>query len=113
MVFFDDACGNSARFMTSQSHPTTFARYRDEGYWIGPRIFDNESITNLRAACARVLSGELEGPSSPHFLIDDTQPVGGLRRAFNASFINSVIRSAVCHPRIGELAAHLMGVDAV
>ena len=93
--------------------PTSFAQYRESGYWIGPRIFGNETIVTLRAACARVLSGELEGPVSPHFLIDDTQPVGGLRRAFNAQFVNSVIRSAVYHHSIGELAGHLMGVDAV
>jgi Phytanoyl-CoA dioxygenase (PhyH) len=93
--------------------PTALATYRTGGYWIGPRAFDDNSVANLRAACGRVLSGEIDEPGSPHFHIDDSQPPGGLRRAFNASFVNSIVRSAVNHRLIGELAARLMGVHSV
>jgi hypothetical protein len=98
--------------MTHAEH-AALASYREMGFWIGPRLFGDHGVERLRDACTRVLSGDLGGRFSPHFLIDDAQPVGGLRRAFNSSFVNPIIRDALYGSRVGELAARLMGVDVV
>src|ERR1051325_8752823 len=99
--------------MTPQSERGSLGQYHEAGFWIGPRVFDDGSIARLRASCERVLSGKLGGASSPYFLIDDTQPAGGLRRAFNSQFVDAAIYAAICNPPLGMLAARLMGVDSV
>ena len=85
--------------------------YQETGYWLGPKLFDNHIVAQLRDACSLVFCGVVDEPKSPHFLIDATQPVGGLRRAFNASFVNVAIRAAIHNSRIGEIANQALKID--
>jgi ectoine hydroxylase-related dioxygenase (phytanoyl-CoA dioxygenase family) len=108
-----DCTTRSGAVSVAQEPKNVPKAYQETGYWVGPKIFDDRSVADLRTACSKVLSGVPDGASSPHFLIDDTQPVGGLRRAFNASFVNSAVRTAIYNSAVGEIAAHLMGVTTV
>jgi hypothetical protein len=88
-------------------------QYRDAGFWIAPKLFDDSFVAALRTACSQVLSGNLHEPPSPYFQLEAPQAPGELRRAFNASFVDPVIRTAIHESPIGELAAHLMEVPQV
>ncbi|HUN86786.1 MAG TPA: phytanoyl-CoA dioxygenase family protein [Terracidiphilus sp.] len=87
--------------------------YHKLGFWIGPRLFTDDDVKKLSIACTRVLSGDLGGRFSPYFMLDETQPKGGLRRAFNSTFVDPVLHDALHHSKIGEMAARLMGVEVV
>lgn len=95
------------------SHLADARSYTEKGYWVSPPLFGDDAIARLRLGCERVLSGKLVEPASPAFQLDNPQPIGGLRRAFNASFVDPTIREAIHHREIGAIAARLMGVRAV
>jgi ectoine hydroxylase-related dioxygenase (phytanoyl-CoA dioxygenase family) len=88
--------------------------YWERGYWVSPKLFDDEQIARLRAAHDRLWAKDYDrdipsqyGLPSP----DLNTPV--VRQHLNAFWVNDEIRAAVTAPVIGKLAARLMGVDNV
>lgn len=86
--------------------------YANQGFVVGPRLFNEAEVARLRYACEQILGGEFDGPSTRHFSVEASQP-GALRRAFNPSSVDPTLRDAMFDERIGALAAQLLRVDAV
>ena len=88
--------------------------YRDKGYWISPKLIDDEQIERLRQAHERIWSGQRDGDGYGRY-----GPVNGphdalkLRKLDNGWWINDEIRDLVTNPVIGRLAAGLMETDEV
>ncbi|MFD2118086.1 phytanoyl-CoA dioxygenase family protein [Paenibacillus yanchengensis] len=88
--------------------------YEEKGYWISPKLLDDEQIARLRHAHERVWAGDYDGdgyamyghisvPSDPH----------QIRKLDNAWWINDEVRDVVTDPIIGEMAAYLMQTNEV
>jgi len=88
--------------------------YWEKGYWISPKLIDDERISRLRKALERVFKNDFDGHGS---LFDGQLKVPDdpltMRRAINAWWINHEIRDMVCAPGIGRIAAALMKANRV
>jgi hypothetical protein len=88
--------------------------YWERGYWISPKLFDDEQIARLRAAHDRLWAGDFDHEVPPQYGVsqcDLTSPK--VRQQCNAFWLNDEIRRAVTSPILGEIGARLMGVDSV
>lgn len=88
--------------------------YWERGYWISPKLFDDEQIAVLRAAHERLWRGDYdhEIPSqygAKKVALDSPQ----VRQQCNAFWLNDTIRAGVTSPVLGAIAARLMGTDTV
>jgi ectoine hydroxylase-related dioxygenase (phytanoyl-CoA dioxygenase family) len=88
------------------------AGYWQKGYWISPKLIDDDRIARLRKALERVFKNDFDGYGS---LFDGQLKVPDdsftMRRAINAWWVNHEIRDMVCDPGIGRIAAALMKAD--
>jgi len=88
--------------------------YNEKGYWISPKLLDDEQIERLRKAHDRIWSGDYDGDAFDYYggwsLPADPLKI---RKLDNAWWINDEVRSAVTDPTIGEMAAYLMQTDEV
>ncbi|MBB6673431.1 phytanoyl-CoA dioxygenase family protein [Cohnella nanjingensis] len=89
-------------------------RYREDGYWISPKLLDDEGINRLRRAHDRIWEGDFDGDGYP---LDNAYAKGGdrkkLRQFNNGWWINDNVRAVVTDPAIGKLAADLLETDEV
>ncbi|MDF2669654.1 MAG: phytanoyl-CoA dioxygenase family protein [Paenibacillus sp.] len=88
-------------------------RFWEDGYWISPKLIDDEQIARLRTAHERIWAHDFDGdgyPMSPSRTSDDPFK---LRKHDNAWWINDEVQSIVTSPYIGELAADLLEIDSV
>ena len=86
--------------------------YRDQGFWIGPRLFDDAAVKELRDAVYRTLRGERDFDSMhwgqpPKF--DPQSPQ--LAHVVNGWWVNAKIRELIGSNEIGYLASQLMGAQ--
>jgi ectoine hydroxylase-related dioxygenase (phytanoyl-CoA dioxygenase family) len=86
--------------------------YRKKGYWISPKLVDDDRIKELRAAVERLLTGERDGhgwyfEEGAVTIPDDAH---ALRRAVNAWWVNDAVHRMVADPGLGKIAADLMGM---
>lgn len=88
----------------------TFER---DGYWISPKLIDDEQIERLRRAHDRIWSGDYDGDGEPmnHFRLHPNPD--SLRKFDNGWWINDEIQAVVTDPFIGELAADLLDTDEI
>jgi len=90
------------------------AEYWDKGYWISPKLIDDDEIARLRRATERVLSGDFDGHGT---LFDGAlkapEDPAAMRRAVNAWWVNDDIRDMVCDPGLSRLAATFMKTGRV
>lgn len=87
--------------------------YADNGYWISPKLFDDEAIARLRKAHDRVWAGELDGDGYGFQDIAVHHDETKLRNLNNGWWINDEVYRAVTHPSIGNIAAGLMDTEEV
>lgn len=89
--------------------------YDRDGYWISPKLLDDETIERLRHAHERIWNGEVDGDGYPEQVTKVTVPQDPtkLRKLDNAWWINDEFHKVVTSPYIGELAADLMDTDEV
>ncbi|WP_337099183.1 phytanoyl-CoA dioxygenase family protein [Paenibacillus sp. YIM B09110] len=87
--------------------------FNRDGYWISPKLFDDEQIEQLREAHRRIWSGDYDGDGVPmnHFRLSDNP--GALRKLDNGWWINDEVKKAVLDPFIGELSADLLDTDEI
>jgi len=92
--------------------PADVEQYWQRGYWISPRLIDDDRIARLRRALDRALAGEVDGagsyfdgpqipPQNPH----------ALKRVINSWWVNDEIRELILDPGLGKMVAALMRVD--
>lgn len=88
--------------------------YRETGYWISPKLIDDERITRLREAHERLWAGEVDGDGyGQHGPWGGVQDPRKLRKFDNGWWINDEIHSMVTDPIVGRIAAALMETDEV
>lgn len=90
------------------------AEYWEKGYWISPKLIDDDCIARLRAEMERLFAGDFDGHGTlydgPFKPTDDPH---AMRRVVNAWWVNDAIRDIVCDPGLGRIAAALMKVERV
>jgi hypothetical protein len=90
------------------------AEYWERGYWIGPKLFDDDQVQRLREAHERLWAKDFDYPIPPIYGFmghDLDTPV--VRQQVDAFWLNAEMRRAILSPLIGKIAARLMRVDSV
>ena len=88
--------------------------YHDQGFWIGPELFDDTAVEELRDAVYRTIRGERDFDSMhwgqpPKF--DPQSPK--LAHVVNGWWVNAKIRELIQSKEIGYLASQLMETGEV
>lgn len=90
------------------------AQYKEKGYWISPKILDDDQIERLRQAHDRIWAGDYDGEGYTMYgHYRTTVDPQRIRKLDNGWWINDEVRKAVTDPYLGELAADLMETDEV
>lgn len=92
--------------------PADIEDYREKGYWISPKLIDDDRVRELRDAVDRLFKGERDGHGwyckLEKIAIPD-DPLA-LRSVSHAWWVNDAIYRAVTDAGLGKIAARLMGV---
>ncbi|MEM8874008.1 MAG: phytanoyl-CoA dioxygenase family protein [Planctomycetota bacterium] len=101
------------------SHQLTEAdlnRYADSGYWISPKLIDDDQVAALRNAHDRIWAGDFDGkgcfPQNPSSVKPEYDP-HALRKVENGWWVNDVVRDLVLSEAVGSIARQLLGCDIV
>lgn len=88
--------------------------YREKGYWISPKLIDDDQIERLRQAQERIWRGDYDGDGYPPYgpWRNSRNPFQ-IRKLDNGWWINDEVKALVTSPVIGKLAAALMDTDEV
>jgi hypothetical protein len=90
------------------------AEYWEQGYWIAPKLFDDDQIQRLRRAQERLWAGDYDYFVRSQFGIPQVDPNSTkVRQQQNAFWLNAEIRGVSTSPLLGKIAARLMGVENV
>ncbi|MBW7456664.1 phytanoyl-CoA dioxygenase family protein, partial [Paenibacillus sepulcri] len=89
-------------------------RFFDEnGYWISPKIIDDDRLGQLRAHMELVHNGIFETGRAPHHGYWKPEDGNVLRKTDNSHWADPVLRGLAADPLIGHIAALLMKADAI
>lgn len=88
-------------------------RFDETGYWISPKLLDDDMIERLRRAHERIWAGDYDGDGYPMNPYWPSANPHALRKLDNGWWINDDVRSVVTSRQIGELAADLLDVDEI
>ncbi|MCC7361430.1 MAG: phytanoyl-CoA dioxygenase family protein [Anaerolineales bacterium] len=88
--------------------------YWERGYWVAPKLLDDDEIERLRAAHDRLWAGDddYEVPSIYGKVLGDPASPA-LRQQVDAFWRNAEMRRAILSPVMGKIAATLMRVNYV
>ena len=84
--------------------------YRDRGYWITPKLLDDQQLDTLRREFDRFWVYDYDRdiyPCDRVYVYDLESPE--LRKVNNGWWLNNTVRAAVHSPELGRMAAALMG----
>ena len=89
-------------------------QYWEKGYWISPKLIDDDRIERLRHATDRLFAGERDGYGA-YFegKLNLPENPSALRRVVNAWWVNDDVRDMVLDAGLGRICAGLMKVDGV
>ncbi|HLK59454.1 MAG TPA: phytanoyl-CoA dioxygenase family protein [Chthonomonadaceae bacterium] len=88
--------------------------YRENGYWLAPRILSGEELETLRDHYTRVVDGVYETgrtPWSRHPPLGE--PVNRIVKIDNTYWTDATLAWLACHPLLGAMAARLAGASAI
>ncbi|MCD9022948.1 phytanoyl-CoA dioxygenase family protein [Cohnella silvisoli] len=97
-------------YKITQQDKETFER---DGYWISPKLLDDDQIARLRNAHDRIWGGDYDGDGYPMYPYQPNSNPEALRKFDNGWWINDEVQSVVTDPLLGELTADLLGVDEI
>ncbi|WJH34267.1 phytanoyl-CoA dioxygenase family protein [Paenibacillus aurantius] len=89
--------------------------FREKGYWISPKLLDDDQIARLRKAHDRVWAGDYDGdgyPMHPQSVRPAYEELK-LRKLDNGWWVNDEVRQAVTDPVMGRWAADLLETDEI
>ncbi|UVI29718.1 phytanoyl-CoA dioxygenase family protein [Paenibacillus spongiae] len=90
------------------------AFFKKNGYWISPKIIDDERLERLRMSMERVYRHDFETGKPPATAWSyETGRPNGLRKTDNANWSDLTIRALALEPLIGEIAAALAETDTI
>lgn len=91
---------------------TDVDEYWERGYWISPKIIDDETIAALREAQERIWAGEIDGDGHTFYGGTGAKRVPEdalhVRKLDNGWWINDEVRKLVTGRTLGEIGAALM-----
>ncbi len=86
------------------------AFYQENGYWIGPKIFNDDELVLFREHHAKVVAGEYETGRTPHSRsIPIGEPIDQIVKIDNSYWCDSVLAKLALNTAIGAMAAKLSG----
>jgi ectoine hydroxylase-related dioxygenase (phytanoyl-CoA dioxygenase family) len=88
--------------------------YWERGYWVSPKLFDDDRVQGLREAHERFWHGDYDHETPSQYgitKVDLNSPK--VRQQCNAFWMNDEIRAAVTSPILGAIGARLMKVNVV
>jgi len=90
------------------------------GYWIAPKMINDEDIQRLRKEYERLYSGEVDTGATPYeyeyykkALKLHSENTPRVMKVNNAWWINLTIREVACSHAIGSIAAQLLNTDEI
>ena len=90
------------------------AEYWQRGYWIGPKLFDDDQVQRLRQAHERLWAGQHDFAIPPIYgFMGHDLDTPAVRQQVDAFWLNAEMRRAILSPVIGKIAARLMQTDSV
>lgn len=96
------------------------ASFKEKGYWISPKIIDDDTIKLLQDETKRVFEGEVDYSCGPYEYPSWIQTIRShklnepvVRKINNAWYVNSVYRKLVTNYAIGSIASQLLDTDEV
>lgn len=88
--------------------------FREQGYWLSPKIFEQDELDRLADAQDAVNAGRYETGNAPADVYwrpgDDADAV---RKIDNTHLANRTLFACVTHAGLGATAADLLGVDMI
>jgi ectoine hydroxylase-related dioxygenase (phytanoyl-CoA dioxygenase family) len=94
---------------------TDLESYHEKGYWISPKLFDDDSIELMRREFDRIWSGANDGDgflSKPQQQKIPADPLA-VRKIDSAWWINDRVLKMATEPALGKIAAVLMNTQEV
>src|SRR5690348_14262499 len=88
-------------------------RFNEDGYWISPKLIDDDTIQRLREAHERVWSKKHDGHGLPFYHYSLPENPLAIRKLDNGWWINDEIRSVVTDRNLGHMAADLLNEDSI
>lgn len=89
------------------------AFYRNEGYWLSPKLFAEAELHEFRRHHAMVVAGDYETQRPPLNRNPEPGDTSRLVQVNNAYWADATIARLVLDSRIGRIAARLAGVRGV
>lgn len=90
------------------------AFFEHEGYWLGPKVVEDDELERLRAAMDRVYSGDFETGAPPWSTSwkpgDNPQ---ALRKMDNCHWADLTLRALALNETIGAMCARLLRTDQI
>ncbi|MFC5405352.1 phytanoyl-CoA dioxygenase family protein [Cohnella soli] len=86
------------------------AFYKERGYWISPKIIDDERLEKLKHHMDQVYAGQFETGKAPWTY---WQGEPGMRQTNNSYWADYTLSALAQDPVIGQIAAQLMGTNTV
>ncbi len=88
--------------------------YQEHGYWLGPKLFSDSELENIRDHHQRVVAGDYETGRPPHSRsIQPGETIDKIVKIDNSHWSDSTLAKFVLNPTIGKLAAQLAGVSGI
>jgi ectoine hydroxylase-related dioxygenase (phytanoyl-CoA dioxygenase family) len=85
------------------------ARFDRDGYWISPKLIDDDTIARLRHAHERIWSRDFDGDGFTQHPIQSPKDKLAIRKMDNGWWVNDEVRSLVTDRNLGRIAAVLLG----
>lgn len=90
------------------------ARFKEDGYWISPKILSDEEIASLREVHARIENGNAhDGDGYTMEFYRHPEDPAALRQLNNGWWVYDKVHDTVTNPDLGKLAADLLEVDSI
>jgi ectoine hydroxylase-related dioxygenase (phytanoyl-CoA dioxygenase family) len=94
-------------------HAAARESYLADGYWIAPVLYDDSDVARFLEATARVVGGTYRRGRKPALVLPLEPSDHDLRKIDNAWWADPDLASLATDPQLGEIAAALLGADAV
>lgn len=89
------------------------AEYWERGYWVAPKLFDDDEVARLRAAHDRLWAGDFDFPiASIYGFMGKDLDSPNIRQQVDAFWLNAEMRRAILSPVIGKIGAKLMRAES-
>ncbi|WP_317979592.1 phytanoyl-CoA dioxygenase family protein [Paenibacillus glycanilyticus] len=87
--------------------------FERDGYWISPKLIDDETIEKLRLAHERIWASDFDGDGYPMHDVRIPENKIALRKHDNGWWINDEVKNVVTHPDLGRMSADLIGESSI